>query len=157
MLTADIIALLFQFDRPAVLPVLLLATVAPARRYARATGRAMTMAIAFTVALHFAAWLAYGPARPVHAVCSLVGLALLIPLAVRSQRTYPLIAAAAALLAALVQLVGTLLPPAQADAAGLIAALANAVLVAACWAGLIQDFRRGGKYRRGSQPVAIRI
>lgn len=131
---------LLSFQQPAVLPAMLLISIVPARRFGRATGRALTMVIGFTILLHLLAWLAYGPVQAVHAACALVGLAVLIPIAVRSRRTYPLVVGAAALLSALALMAASLESGGRLDAAEALAALANLIMATALWSGLTLDW-----------------
>ncbi len=142
MSSAASLGWLLSFDHPAALSAVLLLTIVPARRYGSATTRALAMALALMITLRLAAWLAYGSSLAIHTFCALLSLAITVPIAVRSRRTYPLVLAGAMLLSALAYSVSLLVSGAPSLAALNIAALANAVLVTAFWFGLGQDYRR---------------
>lgn len=133
---------LLSFDQPAVLSALLLLSIVPARRHGSATTRALAMALAFMIALRLTAWLVYGPSLAINTFCALLGLAITVPITVRSRRTYPLVLAGAMLLSAMAHIVSLMVSGAPSLAALNIAMLANAMLIAAFWYGLAQDYRR---------------
>ena len=142
---------LLTLQWPSPLMAVIAGTLIIAWWYGRTTAKALTAATLGMALLHGLAWLAYGSANSLHALCSAIGLGLILPIALRSRRLYPLAAGAAALLAVLALSCATLLEGQSSLAAQLIAALANAVLVIALWAGIFADWRRQRAPLRGSQ------
>ena len=130
---------LLTLQWPSPLMAVIAVTLIIAWRCGRPTAQALAAATLGTALLHGLAWLAYGSASSLHTLCSAIGLGLILPIALRSRRLYPLAAGAAALLAALALGCATLLEGQASLAAQLIAALANAVLVIALWAGIFAD------------------
>lgn len=137
---------------PSALMLVIAATLIIAWRRGRPTAQALTAATFAMVLLHGLAWCAYGSANGLHALCSTLGLGLILPIVLRSRRVYPLIAGAAALLAALTLGCATVLSGSAVLAAQQIAAMANAVLVMALWAGIFSDWRRSNTPFRASSP-----
>lgn len=137
--------LLFSGPLPAgwlvVAVALVGATLAWALRRARYTARALAAALTLTAALHAYAGMAYGTASSVHAGCAAIGLSIILPIALRARRTYPLVVAAGALVALLALSLGAFLDVPQAGALRLVAGLGNLVALAALWYGIASAAR----------------
>jgi hypothetical protein len=143
---------LLTLQWPSALMLVIAGTLIIAMRYGRPTAQALTAATLALALLHALAWWAYGSANSLHALCSTIGLGLILPIVLRSRRVYPLAAGAAALLAVVALGCATLLAGQVALAAQQIAAMANAVLVLALWTGIASDWRRSQAPFRASQP-----
>ena len=133
---------LLTLQWPSAYMIVIAGTLILAWRYGRPTAQALTAATFALVLLHGLAWWAYGSANSLHALCSTIGLGLILPIVLRSRRGYPLAAGAAALLAAVALGCATFLAGQVALASQQIAAMANAVLVTALWWGIVSDWRR---------------
>lgn len=143
---------LLTLQWPSPLMLVLAGTLIVAWRFGRTTAQALSAATFLLTALHALVWWTYGSANSLHALCSMLGLGLILPLVVRSRRFYSLAAGAAALLAMLALGCATILDGQQALAAQLLAALANAILVVALWSGIFSDWRRKRPLIRADQP-----
>lgn len=132
---------LLSLQWPSAVMLVLAGTMIVAWRLGRPTAQALTTATFAMAMLHMLAWWAYGSANGLHALCAIVGLALILPIVLRSRRAYPLVAGAAVLLAMLALGCAALLSGPGALAAQMIAAMANAVLVLTLWAGIVADWR----------------
>lgn len=146
---------LLTLQWPSALMLVIAGTVIIALRFGRPTAQALTAAMFSLVLLHGLAWRAYGSANSLHALCSALGLGLILPIVLRSRRVYPLVAGAAALLAVVALGCATLLAGQVALAAQQMAAMANAVLVFALWWGIFPDWRRKKAPIRASRPVYL--
>ena len=126
-------------------PLMLLAVVSLlfARPPASATSRALSVAVTAMVLIHLLAWIAYGSQDSLHAICSVIGLMLILPISLRARGYSPLVVAACALVGTLSLACAGLVEPPAARAARLIAALANVTMLGALWYGLLASRRTG--------------
>lgn len=137
---------------PSPLMVLALASLVFARRRTNATSRALSVAVAAMVTIHLFAWLAYGSQDSLHAVCSAIGLMLILPISLRAREFAPLFVAACVLLGAVSLVCAGLVEPPAARAARLIAALANVAMLGALWGGLLASHNRTAQ-RTAARPA----
>lgn len=127
---------------PSPLMLLALASLLFAWRRTNATSRALSVAVAAMVLIHLFAWLAYGSQDSLHAVCSAIGLMLILPISLRARAFSPLVVAACVLVGALSLVCAGLVEPPAARAARLIAGLANLMMLGALWGGLLASQNR---------------
>lgn len=146
MFPADELPLLdwITLQWPSPLMLLALASLVFAWRLTRATSRALSAAVAAMVIIHLLAWFAYGSRDSLHAVCSAIGLMLILPISLRSRVFSPLVVAACVLVGAVSLVCAGLGEPPAAQAARLIAGLANLAMLAALWTGLLASRNRSG-------------
>ena len=138
-------------DRPALLALFLLILLIAIWSRARRHDRAFARALALLLLLHAIAWLRAGPALPLHALCDALGLGLIGAMALRSRLFYPLVMAAALLVAFLSRASGALGPADMAAGSHLLARLAELALVLAFGVGAGQRLLR--RDERGASPT----
>lgn len=117
-------------------------------KHAGRAAQSLAAANLLMTALHALAWLIYGSANSLHAVCAAIGTAVMLPMVLRSKRQFPLATGAAALVAMFALCCAAALSDQLSFAAQLIAAMANAVLVISLWSGIISDRRTAPDVRR---------
>lgn len=127
---------------PSPLMLVALAGLWLAGRRASAVSRALSVAVAAMVMIDLFAWLAYGPQGSLHAACSAIGLMFILPISLRAREFWPLVVAACVLVASLALVVAGLQEPPAARAARMIAALANLIMIAALWGGILASLLR---------------